>query len=113
MSEHGIAGTIGDHLSNGDIDALVALYADDAKVVSYSSVAEGPEQIRALFDRSLATHGSYQVLTIDQFQEAGDVVMWDASVRTEAGILQTTHVVVLEGGKITHHVPGIRGYWGM
>lgn len=113
MSEHGIAGTIGDLLSSGDVNALVALYDDDAKVVSYSSVAEGHDQIRALFERSLASHGSYQVLTIDQFQEAGDLVMWDASVRTEAGILQTTHVVVLDAGKITHHVPGIRGYWGM
>jgi len=40
--------------------------------------------------------------------------MWDATVQTVIGLLQTTHVVVRDaGGLIQHHVPAIRGYWGM
>jgi hypothetical protein len=40
--------------------------------------------------------------------------MWDATVQTRAGLLQTTQIMYLDAdGKIVHHVPGIRGYWGM
>lgn len=101
-------------MSDGDLDALVALYALDAKVVLFHRVASGCSEIRELLASRLAAHGSYRVISVDQFQDAGDVVMWDATVETETGPLQTTHVAVLnDDGLIQRHFPAIRGYWGM
>jgi hypothetical protein len=101
-------------MADGDTEALAHLYAQDAKVVLFYEVASGRVEIERLLARSVRSHGRYDVLSIDQFQHDGDVVMWDATVDTETGPLLTTHVVVLdEDGLIRRHVPGVRGYWGM
>ena len=63
---------------------------------------------------SLASHGLYRVISVDQFQDTGDIVMWDATVERDEGILETTHIVILgDDGLILRHIPRIRGYWGM
>jgi ketosteroid isomerase-like protein len=97
-----------------DVSALAGLYSADAKVILFYDIASGRDEIRQLMDNSVRTHGSYRVISIDQFQDAGDIVMWDATVMTDTGPLLTTHVVLLDDeGLIKRHVPGIRGYWGM
>ncbi len=104
----------GELMSDGDVDALAELYAADAKLVLFNRVMSGKEEIRQFLARRLDSHGSYKVVSVDQFQDAGDVVIWEANVEVEIGFLQTTHVVFLNAeGLIQHHVPGIRGYWGM
>ena len=101
-------------MSGGDVAALAELYAADARVVLFYRVASGREEIRQFLASRLAAHGRYDVVSVDQFQDAGDVVMWDATVETELGPLQTTHAVVLDAeGLIQLHIPAIRGYWGM
>jgi ketosteroid isomerase-like protein len=101
-------------MERGDLDELVGLYSHDAMIVSYSRLAVGGDQIRELYVDSLASHGRYKVDSINQFRDAGDLVMWDGLVETQAGFLETTHVVLLDGdGRIRNHVPGVRGYWGM
>ena len=101
-------------MRDGDVDALTELYAADAKVVLFYRVASGREEIRRLLASRVAAHGRYDVMSVDQFQDAGDLVMWDATVETETGPMQTTHVMILNtAGLIQHHVPSIRSYWGM
>ncbi len=116
MTELGreLAERFGAAMERGDIDGLARMYSDEAKVVSYSRIAVGRDQIRDLHHKSLTSHEQYKIVSIDQFRDAGDLIMWDATVETAAGLLQTTHVVVVNAeGLIHHHVPGIRGYWGM
>ncbi len=104
---------IGELMSASDVDALVDMYDTDARVVLYHRVASGHDEIRELLASSLASYGLYKVLSVDQFQHTGDLVMWDATVETTAGPLLTTHVVVLNhDGLIDYHVPSVRGYWG-
>ena len=101
-------------MADGDTESLALMYAPAARVVLFYGSASGRGEIRELLDKSLTTHGRYDVISIDQFQQVDDVVMWDSTVETETGPLQTTHVVVLgEDGLIRRHIPGIRGYWGM
>ena len=101
-------------MRSGDIEAVVELYTREAAVVSFRATARGHEQIRALTTRSLVEHGHYDVKSIDQILVADDVVCWESTVDTDDGLLLTSHVAILDGeGRITHHVPGIRGYWGM
>lgn len=105
---------MGELMSRGDVDALANMYAADAEVVLYHRVADGHDEIRELFATSLASHGLYRVISVDQFQDTGDIVMWDATVERDEGILETTHIVILgDDGLILRHIPRIRGYWGM
>lgn len=54
------------------------------------------------------------MISVDQFQDTGDIVMWDATVERDEGMLETTHIVILDGDGLTRrHIPRIRGYWGM
>ena len=113
-SGRGLVDRFGELASVGDVDALAGLYATDAKVVLFYRVASGREQIRQLLASRLAAHGRYDVISVDQFQDAGDLVMWDVTVETEIGPLQATHVMILDAeGLIQYHVPNIRSYWGM
>jgi SnoaL-like domain len=113
-SENQLVEQFGHVMAGGNLDAIVDMYADDARVVSYSDIARGHDQIRDLYRTSLAFHGTYEVVSIDQLRDADDLVMWDATVQTRAGLLLTTQIMLLDpSGKILHHVPGIRGYWGM
>ena len=104
----------GELMSEGDVDALAELYAADAKLVLFNRGMSGRQEIRQFLARRLESHGGYRVVSMDQFQDAGDVVIWEATVEVEIGFLQTTHVVILnDEGLIQRHIPGIRGYWGM
>jgi ketosteroid isomerase-like protein len=105
---------MGELMSRGDVDALATMYAADAEVVLYHRVAVGRDEIRELLATSLASHGLYRVISVDQFRDTGDIVMWDATVERHEGILETTHIVILDDdGLIRRHIPRIRGYWGM
>ncbi len=100
-------------LGSGDVDGLVGLYAGDGEVIRYDGVADTPDQIAEYFRDHLGHHPGFTLRSIDQLREADDVLMWDALVDTDHGVLQTVHVVVFDGdGAIHRHIPGIRGYWG-
>jgi hypothetical protein len=90
------------------------MYAADAETVMYHRVAVGRDQIRDLLASSLASHGLYRVISVDQFQDTGDIVMWDATVEREEGILETTHIVILnDDGLFRRRIPRICWHWGM
>lgn len=100
-------------LGAGDVDGVVGLYGDGAEIIRYDGVAADPEQIGDYFRGYLGRHPGFGLRQIDQFREVDDVLMWDALVDTDNGILQAVHVVVLgDDGLIRRHIPGIRGYWG-
>lgn len=97
-----------------DLDAVAALYAEDAVVVRHDGSVKGREAIRGFWERYLENHKPYQLDQIIAFRQEGDVVLWDAMVTTDAGKLLTYHVATVDDdGAITRHVPLIRGYWGL
>lgn len=100
-------------LADGDVDTALGLYADQAVVVSFGGVAEGVDQIRSFLVGFLAAYDSYDLVSIDQLRAIDDLIVWDATIETGAGLLQVTNVVTLDdGGRFLRHVPSIRGYWG-
>lgn len=100
-------------LGDGDVDGVVGLYADDGEIIRYDGVADTPEEIGDYFRRYLGRHPGFTLRSIDQLREEDDVLMWDALVDTDNGVLQTVHVVVFtDDGSIHRHIPGLRGYWG-
>lgn len=100
-------------LSTRDLDRALRLYAPDAVVVRFEGVATGHNEIRAFLVGFLSSYERYDVVSIDQVQGSGDTLVWDASVETGAGVLQTINVVMLaDSGLIARHVPLVRGFWG-
>lgn len=103
-----------DLLVAGDVDRLVMLYADDAEIVRYDGVATTPDELTAYFRAYIAQHGGLALRQIDQVRRADDVLIWDAMLDSDAGIMQTVDVMLLDAdGRIRRHIPGFRGYWGL
>jgi ketosteroid isomerase-like protein len=100
-------------LNAKDVEAVVDLYDPDALVIRFTATSRGPSEISEFYSDVLAKHGDYELHSLDQITESGDVLMWDALVTTANGIIETTEVLVLDdAGMIRRHIPGFRGYWG-
>ncbi|MGI9616481.1 MAG: YybH family protein [Acidimicrobiales bacterium] len=100
-------------LAARDVDRAVALYAPDAVVVRYEGAATGPDEIRSFLVGFLSGFDRFDLVSIDQVRESGDTLIWDASIETGDGVLQTTNVVLFnEDGLIVRHIPLLRGFWG-
>ena len=100
-------------MAAGNVEALAELYSPDALVIRFDATSTGAAEILEFFSKMYAEHGQYELHSLDQVTESGDVLMWDAMVTTSNGIVQTTEVFVLDNdGKIRRHIPGFRGYWG-
>ena len=100
-------------LSAGDIAGVLEQYADDAEVVRFLGVAQGKQEIRGYLTGYLAAHGRFDLVSVDQFFETEDVVMWEATVDTANGAARVYDVMILdESGRIRREFPGLHGYWG-
>ncbi|MEL6892573.1 MAG: nuclear transport factor 2 family protein [Actinomycetota bacterium] len=100
-------------MTANDDDGVGALYAEDAMVIRFSGFVEGRSGIVDYLRGMRAEHRPFDLHSIDRVRAADDVVMWDALVTTDVGVLATTDVAVLdEDGLIERHILGNRGYWG-
>ena len=100
-------------MASGDEAALRALYDPDAVMIRFNGTTTGVDEIVGFLAATRTRHSPYELADIEQEIHAGDVVMWDAMVSTDDGMLQTTDVLVLgDDGRILRHIPGLRGYWG-
>jgi ketosteroid isomerase-like protein len=100
-------------MAAGDVEALAAFYSLDALVIRFDGTSTGIAEILEFFTKMHAHYGQYELQSLDQVTESGDVLMWDALVTTSNGVVQVTEVLVLdEDGKIRRHMPGFRGFWG-
>jgi hypothetical protein len=100
-------------LKNGDVDGALEMYADDAEVIRFLGVARGKAEIGAYLTGYLAASGRFELISLDQFLEADNVVLWEATVDTAVGAAQIYDVVILDdAGLIKREFPGLHGYWG-
>ena len=100
-------------LSAGDVPSLLEHYADDAEVVRFLGVARGKAEIGGFLTGYLAAHGRFDLISLDQFVETDDAVMWEATVDTANGAARVYDTIMLdENGLIRREFPGLHGYWG-
>ena len=100
-------------LSAGDVAGVLEQYADDAEVVRFVGVARGKTEIGAFLTGYLAAHGQFDLISLDQFIETEDAVMWEATVSTANGAARVFDAMLLdESGRIRREFPGVHGYWG-
>ena len=96
-----------------DAQRLAMLYAPTAEIIRYDGVASGQREIEVYYRGYLAGRPGLKLRQIDKIRDSGDVLMWDALVDSDVGVLQTIDVVILDDdGLILTHIPGFRGYWG-
>lgn len=96
-----------------DVERLAMLYAPNAEIIRYDGVASGQREIEAYYRGFLAGRPGMTLRQLDKIRDSGDVLMWDALVDSDAGVMQTIDVVILDdNGLILTHIPGFRGYWG-
>lgn len=101
-------------LSAADVERVTMLYADDCEIVRYDGVASDHAAIAEYYRAYLERHPGVKLREIDQLRRAGDVLMWDALVDADEGVMQTVEVMILDDdGRIRRHIPGFRGYWGL
>jgi len=100
-------------LEIGEAEHVAMLYTADAEIVRYDGCASTPEQVVQYFRQHLAAYPGLQLKSIEQVRLADDVLMWDAMLDSELGLLQTVDVAILDNdGLIRRHIPGLRGFWG-
>ncbi len=100
-------------LAARDVDRAVEACSDDVLVVRYEGVAHGRLEAHAFLVGYLAGFENYELVSIDQVRASEDIVLWDASNETGAGVLQTTNLAQVDAdGLICRYVPILRGYWG-
>jgi ketosteroid isomerase-like protein len=100
-------------IAAGDPERLAMLYTADGEVIRYDGVASGKAEIEQYYRDYLAARTGLALRQIDNVRNNGDVLLWDALLDSDRGVLQTIDVVVLDDeGKIRNHIPGFRGYWG-
>ena len=57
--------------------------------------------------------GRFELISLDQFFETEDAVMWQATVETAKGAAQIYDAMLLDdNGLIWREFPGLDGYWG-
>jgi hypothetical protein len=96
-----------------DAERLSMLYAPDGEIIRYDGVATGHREIEIYYRGYLAGRPGLALRQLDKIRDSGDVLMWDALVDSDVGVLQTIDVVILDDdGLIRSHIPGFRGYWG-
>lgn len=100
-------------MTAGDDAAVSELYDADALVIRFAGSVRGREAIVDFLRGVRAEHGPFALHSVSRVRSVDDIVMWDAMITTDSGVLQTTDVMVLgDDGLVDHHVLGTRGYWG-
>ncbi len=96
-------------LLKGDAEGLVDNnYHDDAMVVSHEFVVKGKEALKEHFRQYLKWVHIQEVKSTDKFTEADNTIFFEATVRSNFGIVHVFDVWVLNDGKIKYHFTGVK-----
>lgn len=113
VTSHPLVDSYYEAMNANDDDAIGALYAEDALIIRFAGSVRGRVAIVDFLRGVRAEHQPFDLHQVDRIRAKDDIVMWDAMVTTDEGVLQTTDVMVVnEDGLVDHHVLGTRGYWG-
>lgn len=87
-----------------DLDAVLALYADDAALVSFEWTAEGADAVRQRFADFFAFHGEIEGVEVVYQQTTADTAFVMYAVTGERGTFRIVNGFVLDGDVCTRHV---------
>jgi carbon-monoxide dehydrogenase small subunit len=97
------------YLLAGDADGMVDNnYHDDAIVVAHEFVVKGREALKAHFREYLKWVRIQEVKSTDKFTETDNTIFFEATVRSNHGVVKVFDIWVLNDGKIQYHFTGVR-----
>lgn len=93
----------------GDANRLVEEnYLPDATVQSFDWTVTGHEALRAHFGNYMRWVKIIEVVSTDKFTETDNTVCFEATVRSNRGVVRVYDVMTLKDGKITYHFTGVK-----
>jgi ketosteroid isomerase-like protein len=96
------------HVLEGDLQAILDDYADDAILTTFQGVISGRAALARYYGDYLNRHANVEVLSTDAFVEALDALYIEATVRTEGEQIRVYNAYVMSGGKIAHQLAGLK-----
>lgn len=90
-------------VAEGDLEAVAALYADDARLVSFEWDAEGLDAVRQRYADFFAFHGEIEGVEVRYQHAAGDTAFAMYAVTGERGTFEIVNAFVLDGAACTRH----------
>ena len=96
-------------LISGDANRLVEEnYLPDATVQSYEWTVTGHEALRAHFANYMRWVKIIEVISTEHFAETEHSVCFEATVRSNRGVVKVYDVMTMRDGKITYHFTGTK-----
>ncbi len=90
-------------VASADLDAVTALYADDAALVSFEWTAQGADAVRQRFEDFFAFHGEISDVELRYQQTTDDAAFAMYAVTGERGTFEIVNAFVLDGDACTRH----------
>ena len=103
MSPSDYLRTHADAVSAGDLDAVVALYADAATLLSFDWSADGADAVRQRFADFFEFHGEISNLEVKYQTTTDDAAFALYAVTGERGTFRIMNAFDLDGGACTRH----------
>lgn len=95
------------HLEHQDLPGLMSQYHDDAVLVGLEFAVRGRAALQEHFRDYLERLGRIRLVSTDRWQETGDAIFFEATVRTDVAEARVYDVFILRDGKATHQFTGV------
>ena len=97
------------HLLAGNADALVdENYHEDATLVSFDFTVKGHAALKEHFRNYMKWVKIEEVISTDHFTETENSILFEATVRSNFGVVRVYDAFVLKDGKIIYHFTGVK-----
>lgn len=90
-------------VASADLDAVMALYADDATLLSFDWTADGADAVRQRFADFFEFHGEIQGVEVTYQTATDDAAFALYAVTGERGTFQIMNAFDLDGDQCTRH----------
>ncbi|MBT8250591.1 MAG: nuclear transport factor 2 family protein [Acidimicrobiia bacterium] len=90
-----------------DLDTIMELYGPEPVMMRIDQVARGREAVEAWWREYLASLGKVVTFSVEQSEEAEDLVLLEAVLHTSFGAADLVEVMTLADGLIDHHVTSV------
>jgi hypothetical protein len=94
-------------LEEGDLNALIDQYTDDALLLGYEVQVRGREGLREYMRGYMARLGSFRLVSTDKWAETDDSILFEATMETALGVARVYDAFVLRDGKAAYQFTGI------
>lgn len=94
-------------LQNGDLEMLLAQYADDAELIRFDRTIQGKGALREFFTGYMQQIAPFTLVSTDHYTETDDAIFFEATVQAAGHTVRVYDVFIIEDEKIRRHFAGV------